>query len=108
MTLDPVTGMDTEGVKVRSAQGLDAASYFITGYWIWSKIIENLAVIDYDYNDLSLQAYDWRLSYINLQERDAYFSRLKSVIEHNLQVSGKKTVLVSHSMGSTVTLWFMK
>ena len=108
MSLDPVTGLDGEGSKIRSAQGLDAASYFITGYWIWSKIIENLAVIDYDYNDLSLQAYDWRLAYINLQERDAYFSRLKAVIEHNLKVTGKKTVLVSHSMGGSVTLWFMK
>lgn len=108
MSLDPVTGLDAEGAKVRSAQGLDAASYFITGYWIWSKIIENLAAIDYDYNDLSLQAYDWRLAYINLQERDAYFSRLKATIEHNLQRTGKKTVLVSHSMGGSVTLWFMK
>lgn len=108
MSLDTKTGLDPDGVKVRSAQGLDAASYFITGYWIWSKIIENLAAIDYDYNDLSLQAYDWRLSYVNLQHRDAYFSRIKGVIEHSLQVNNKKTVLVSHSMGGTVTLWFLK
>lgn len=51
MALDPETGLDPEGAKVRSAQGLDAASYFVTGYWIWSKIIENLAAIDYDHND---------------------------------------------------------
>ncbi|CAD6576905.1 MAG: hypothetical protein CYPHOPRED_006121 [Cyphobasidiales sp. Tagirdzhanova-0007] len=110
MALDTKTGLDPEGggIKVRAAQGLDAASYFVTGYWIWSKIIENLAVIDYDYNDLSLQAYDWRLSYVNLQHRDAYFSRLKAVIEHNKSVLGKQTVLVSHSMGGTVTLWFLK
>lgn len=108
MSLDPKTGLDPPNVKVRSAQGLDAASYFITGYWIWSKIIENLAAINYDYNDLSLQAYDWRLSYYNLQVRDAYFSRIKGVIEHSLAVNGKKTVLVSHSMGGSVTLWFLK
>jgi phospholipid:diacylglycerol acyltransferase len=108
MSLDTKSGLDPPNVKVRSAQGLDAASYFITGYWIWSKIIENLAAIDYDYNDLTLQAYDWRLSYINLQYRDAYFSRIKGVIEHSLAVNGKKTVLVSHSMGGTVTLWFLK
>ena len=57
---------------------------------------------------VSLQAYDWRLSYVNLQHRDAYFSRLKAVIEHNKSVLGKQTVLVSHSMGGTVTLWFLK
>ena len=28
MTLDPETGLDLPGVKVRAAQGLDAASYF--------------------------------------------------------------------------------
>ena len=56
MALDTKTGLDPEGggIKVRAAQGLDAASYFVTGYWIWSKIIENLAVIDYDYNDCQL------------------------------------------------------
>lgn len=108
LSLDPVTGLDPPGVKVRSAQGLDAASYFITGYWIWSKIIENLAAIGYDYNDLSLAAYDWRLSYLNLQYRDAYFSRMKAAIEHNLRVTNRKTALVSHSMGGTITLWFLK
>ena len=35
MLLDPVTGLDPPGVKVRAAEGLDAASSFIQGYWIW-------------------------------------------------------------------------
>lgn len=38
LSLDPVTGLDPPGIKVRAAEGLDAASYFITGYWIWSKV----------------------------------------------------------------------
>lgn len=44
MALDPITGLDPEGtgVKVRAAQGLDAASYFVTGYWVWSKVIESM------------------------------------------------------------------
>ena len=46
-----------------------------------SKIIENLAVVNYDTNNLYLAPYDWRLSYWNLEERDGYFSRLKSTIE---------------------------
>ena len=29
--------------------GLEADDYsFITGYWIWSKILENLATLGYD------------------------------------------------------------
>ena len=51
-----------------------------------------------------MHSYDWRLAYYNLEVRDRYFSRLKSAIEFNLQINEKKTVLISHSMGSTVLL----
>ncbi|GAA6031946.1 hypothetical protein JCM8097_003355 [Rhodosporidiobolus ruineniae] len=108
MSLDAFTGLDPDGYRVRAAQGLDAATAFMPGYWIWQKIIENLAVLGYDHDDLSLKSYDWRMAYINLEIRDHYFSRLKASIEFNLKVNGKKTVLVSHSMGSTVLLWFLK
>ena len=99
MMLDPVTGLDPPNVKVRAAEGIDAASSFVQGYWIWfghsswlaihwpepfvsrSKIVENLAVVNYDTNNLYLAPYDWRLSYFNLEERDGYFSRLKTTIE---------------------------
>jgi len=46
-----------------------------------AKIIENLAVVNYDTNNLYLAPYDWRLSMWNLEERDGYFSRLKATIE---------------------------
>jgi Lecithin:cholesterol acyltransferase. len=46
-----------------------------------SKIVENLAAVNYDTNNLYLAPYDWRLSYYNLEERDGYFSRLKGTIE---------------------------
>ncbi|KZV67287.1 LACT-domain-containing protein [Peniophora sp. CONT] len=108
MLLDPVTGLDPPGVKVRAAEGLDAASSFIQGYWIWSKIIENLAVVDYDTNNMYLAAYDWRVSMYNLEVRDAYYTRLKSTIEMFKKKSGKKVVVASHSMGATVYLYFMK
>lgn len=108
LSLDPVTGLDPPGIKVRAAEGLDAASYFVSGYWIWARIIENLAAIGYDTNDLWLAAYDWRLSYHNLEKRDRFFSRMKLRFEQNLLLTGKKSVLVSHSMGSSVALHFMK
>ncbi|KAI0633488.1 LACT-domain-containing protein [Trametes polyzona] len=81
LMLDPVTGLDPPGAKVRAAEGIDAASSFIQGYWLWSKIVENLAVVNYDTNNLHLAPYDWRLSYYNLEERDGYFSKLKATIE---------------------------
>ncbi|KAG8980879.1 hypothetical protein FRB93_008884 [Tulasnella sp. JGI-2019a] len=108
LMLDPETGLDPPGIKVRAAQGLDAASTFIPGYWIWAKVIENLACLNYDTNNLDLAAYDWRLAYSNLEVRDGYFSRLKYTVESFNKRQGKKVVLVGHSMGSTVVLYFLK
>lgn len=48
---------------------------------IRSKVVENLAVVNYDTNNMYLAPYDWRLSYYNLEVRDGYFSKLKSTIE---------------------------
>ncbi|KAJ1305939.1 hypothetical protein OPQ81_010658 [Rhizoctonia solani] len=104
LMLDPDTGLDPPGIKIRAAQGFDAASTFMPGYWIWSKIIENLAVINYDTNNLYMAAYDWRLSYYNLEVRDGYFSRLKAQVEMFKRRHGKKVVLVSHSMGGSVVM----
>jgi phospholipid:diacylglycerol acyltransferase len=100
LMLDPETGLDPPGVRIRAAQGIDAAQKFIEGYWLWcatcsplkgvvqtadgsyrEKIIQNLAALNYDTNNLDLASYDWRLSYRNLEIRDGYFSRLKHKIE---------------------------
>ncbi|KIV82333.1 hypothetical protein PV11_04452 [Exophiala sideris] len=108
LMLDKDTGLDPPGIKLRAAQGFDATDFFITGYWIWNKILENLATIGYDPTNAFTAAYDWRLSYANLEVRDQYFTRLKSYIEIAYATSGKKVVLVSHSMGSQVVFYFMK
>jgi hypothetical protein len=39
MMLDPVTGLDPPGVKVRAAEGIEAASSFIQGYWLWCELL---------------------------------------------------------------------
>lgn len=51
-------------------------------------------------------AYDWRLSCANLENRDQYFSRLRSHIETAVHTSKEKVVLISHSMGSQVLFYF--
>lgn len=104
--LDKITGLDPPGIKLRAAQGFDAADFFITGYWIWNKILENLATLGYDPTNAFTAAYDWRLSCANLENRDQYFTRLKSHIETARHTSKEKVVLVSHSMGSQVLFYF--
>src|SRR6266516_5691257 len=104
--LDKETGLDPPGVKLRAAQGFDATDFFITGYWIWNKILENLATIGYDPTNSFTAAYDWRLAYLNLELRDQYFTRLKVYIETAVRISNKKATLVSHSMGSQVLFYF--
>ncbi|KAL7421935.1 phospholipid:diacylglycerol acyltransferase [Cryptotrichosporon argae] len=104
LSLDPETGLDPPNHKVRAAQGLDAASEFIQGYWIWQKIVQNLATLGYDTNSMDMGAYDWRLAYYNLEVRDAFFSRLKGRIELLKKMNGEKVVLCSHSMGATVMM----
>lgn len=106
--LDKDTGLDPPGIKLRAAQGFDAADFFITGYWIWNKILENLATIGYDPTNAFTAAYDWRLSYPNLEVRDQYFTRLKNHIEVARHLTGLKVVLLSHSMGSQVLYYFFQ
>ncbi|KAF9131114.1 hypothetical protein BGW39_002198 [Mortierella sp. 14UC] len=108
LRLDPDTGLDPEGVRLRAAQGLEAADYFVQGYWVWAPIIKNLAAIGYDNNNMYLASYDWRLSFANLENRDRYFSRLKASLELSLKITGQKHVLVAHSMGSNVMFYFFK
>lgn len=106
--LDEKTGLDPPYFKVRAAEGIESADYFITGYWIWNKIIENLSALGYDQNTMSLASYDWRLGYPDLERRDGYFSKLKAQIETNKKLTGEKTSLLAHSMGSQVVFYFLK
>lgn len=106
--LDEETGLDPPGVKLRAAQGFEAADFFMAGYWIWNKILQNLSAIGYDPNKMVTAAYDWRLSYLDLERRDQYFSRLKLQVELRYQTAGEKSILVGHSMGSQIAFYFMK
>lgn len=109
LRLDPRTGRDPEGIRIRAAQGLEAADFILPGFWVWARIISNLAEIGYDNNNLHMAAYDWRLDIGNLETRDRYFTRLKSQIEimYSSQ-GGRKVVIIGHSLGSQVWLYFQK
>ncbi|KAI9319796.1 Lecithin:cholesterol/phospholipid:diacylglycerol acyltransferase [Dichotomocladium elegans] len=79
-----------------------------SSYWVWARIIENLAAIGYDTNNMYLASYDWRLSFSNLEVRDGYFTRLRSSIETFRRIHNRKVVVVAHSMGSNLFPYFLK
>lgn len=107
LSLDPWTGKDPDGIRIRPAQGFEAADYFTWLYWVWEKLIQNLADVGYDGSNMSLESYDWRLAYPALEERDGYFTKLKMKTEFFRKTTGKKVVLASHSMGSNVVHYFL-
>lgn len=106
LALDPVTGMDPDGIKLRSCAGFEAADFFMANYWVWSKLIENLADLGYDASSMSMMSYDWRLSYPLVEKRDGYFTKLKYQIEAMHKTAGKKVVIAAHSMGSPLMVYF--
>lgn len=108
MVLDEETGLDPPNIKIRASQGLEAADYFVGGYWIWAKLIEQLGCIGYDNGSIHLASYDWRLAMDDLEKRDGYFSRLKAQIEVLNQTLKEKVVVIAHSMGALVFLYFVQ
>lgn len=109
MVLDYDTGKDPEGIKLRSMNGLEAADYLIGGFWVWAKLIMELAVVGYDSNSQFMAAYDWRLSFDELEKRDHFFTKLKNLIEiAQVTNNNEKVVVVSHSWGSSLVMYFIQ
>lgn len=109
LRVDPRTGRDPPGIRIRPAQGLEAADFLLPGFWVWAKIIAGLAEVGYDHTNLHMAAYDWRLDLESLEARDRYFTRLKLAIEFFYESHrGRKVVILGHSLGSNVWLYFQK
>jgi len=114
--LDPLTGMDPlmlgnneSYIKVRAQQGLEAADYFVSSYWIFGKLIHSLADIGYDPNNMDMVTYDWRMAYPLLEERDGFLTDFKVKVERMVaKNNGEKIVLMGHSMGNLVVLFFLR
>lgn len=108
LKLDPVTGLDPPHFRMRASQGFESSDFFVAGYWIWNKIIQNLGAIGYEPDKMTTVAYDWRLAYLDLERRDKYFSKVKQHIELTYALTGEKVSLVAHSMGAQVVFYFLK
>lgn len=108
LALDPYTGSDPEGIRLRASEGFEAADYFFANYWVWEKLLENLADLGYSPSTMSIEPYDWRLAFPLLEERDGYLTKLKFKIEAMKKTTGKKVVIASHSMGGMLVHFFFK
>ena len=108
LRLNTDNGMDPSGVKLRAASGFESADILIGNYWVWSRIIMNLADVGYDSSNMEMFSYDWRLSPDKLEERDGYFTKLKAAIEIAVTSTGEKAQLLSHSMGTNHMFYFLQ
>ena len=107
MRLDPVTGLDPAGIKLRAVSGLEAVDWFVPGYFVWGKVIESLGEVGYDTNMLQAAPYDWRLSPVGLEQRDGYFTRLKMTIETMVHLHKTPVALLAHSYGDQLVRYFL-
>jgi phospholipid:diacylglycerol acyltransferase len=108
LSLDPKTGLDPAGIRLRNSQGFEAADFWTDYFWVWDRMISNLAEIGYDGSTMSMEPYDWRLDYKLLEQRDGHFTKLKKKIEAFVEYSGgTKAVIMGHSMGGPHVFFFL-
>lgn len=108
LSLDPITGQDPPGIRLRNADGFQAADWWTGAFWVWDRIIRNLAAIGYDGNNMKLVPFDWRMDYEMLEARDGTFTKLKKEVEAYVQLNdGHKAVIMGHSMGGQTVFAFL-
>lgn len=107
MRLDPTTGLDPPGIKLRAVTGLEAVDWFVPGYFVWGKVIESLGEVGYDANMIHAATFDWRLSPAALEERDGYFTKLKADVETLVAIHGVPVAILAHSYGDQLTRYFL-
>lgn len=107
-SMDRTTGKDKPGLKVRADTGFSSADYFMPGYWVWAKVLINLADIGYDPQSMAVVTYDWRLSPTKAHERDGLFYYMRQNLKFLCQKNREAAVVISHSYGTTVALAFFR
>jgi phospholipid:diacylglycerol acyltransferase len=108
MALGEDGGDPEENIRVRPSEGFDSADYIVPTYWVWAKILINLADIGVDSRMMHMASFDWRLSPDLMERRDGFFSALKFKLEHFLNRFQKPTVVITHSYGALIFTDFLK
>lgn len=108
MMLNVTTGLDPFGVKLRASDAPPNSDYIFPNNWIFHPLYASLNALGYNSSAIHYASYDWRLDQSKLEERDGFFSRLKSRIESMNAQFGSKVVVLSHSMGSLHFFYFIK
>jgi phospholipid:diacylglycerol acyltransferase len=107
-SMDKKTGLDKPGTKVRADIGFTSVDFFVPGYWVWAKVLINLADIGYDPQSMAVMSYDWRLSPRKSQERDGFFFQMRNSLRFLCQKNKQRAVVISHSFGATVAVAFFR
>ncbi|KAK7198730.1 phospholipid:diacylglycerol acyltransferase [Novymonas esmeraldas] len=102
------TGMDRDDTKVRADSGFASVDFFVPGYWVWAKVLINLADIGYDPQSMAVMTFDWRMSPGKAHERDGFFYQMRNNLRFLCQKNRKRAVVISHSYGTTVALAFFR
>ncbi|AIN96020.1 phospholipid:diacylglycerol acyltransferase, putative [Leishmania panamensis] len=107
-SMDKKTGMDRNDTKVRPDSGFTSVDFFFPGYWVWAKVLINLADIGYDPQSMAVMTYDWRLSPLKVHERDGFFYQVRNNLRFLCRKNRQRAVVISHSYGTTVALAFFR
>jgi len=115
MKVETYNQTDPPDCKLRAVSSIEAISELDPGQFtgplsaIFRHIIDAL-VDNYAYDPTTLAAapYDWRLPPIKLEERDHYFSNLKTTIEEIVAFNKAPAIVIAHSMGNNVFLYFVE
>jgi len=105
---------DPPGIKVRPLEGISGVDYLSHSSisknrtFVFGPLIKTLKHAGYKPSNLKAAPYDWRLPLPFLEERDGYFSTLKSQISDMVQFNERKVVVVAHSMGNRIFQLFLR
>ena len=111
-----LNGSDPSDCRVRPDEGLSAVGelcpgslYVPSGTSIFSSLIKFFAnEHGYDANSLIGMPYDWRLAPLQLQQRDMFLTTLKFRLETAIKMHGLPAIVISHSMGTNLFLYFVE
>lgn len=106
---------EREGIKVRAIEGLPGVDYLTPGTltnhvsYVFGPVIKALVEAGYtEGKNLDAMSYDWRLSPIQMEARDQYFSRTMKRIEQMYHDNdATPVVILCHSLGCKVGHYFL-